>query len=61
MNVNELNMNVKTGLLQLIFEYTLIEDCVFPEVNKFVPELLFFVTVHKMNAQLVEDVNCVVA
>jgi len=55
MNVNEMNVNVRTGLLQLVFEYTLIEDWVFPEVNKYVPELIFFATVHKMNAELAED------
>jgi hypothetical protein len=50
-----MNVNVRTGLLQLIFEYTLIEDWVFPTVNKFVTELVFFATVQKMTANLCED------
>lgn len=36
MNVGDMQVSVRTGLLQLIFEYTLIEDWVFPTVNKFV-------------------------
>lgn len=36
MNVGDMQVSVRTGLLQLIFEYTLIEDWVFPSVNKFV-------------------------
>lgn len=52
MSVQKLNVNVRTGLLQLIFEYTLIEDWVFPVINKSVPELTFFATVHEMSAEL---------
>lgn len=61
MNVTEMNVNVRTGLLQLIFEYTLIEDWVFPEVNKYVTELIFCATVYKMNAELQEDAALVAA
>jgi hypothetical protein len=50
MNVGEMNVNVRTGLLQLIFEYTLIEDWVFPTINKYVTELVFYATVQKMTA-----------
>ena len=60
MNVGEMNVTVRTGLFQLIFEYTLIEDWVFPEVNKYVPELIFCATVCKMNASLSEDIDFVV-
>ena len=59
MNVTEMNVTVRTGLLQLIFEYTLVEDWIFPEVNKFVPELIFCATVCRMNASLAEDVDYV--
>ena len=55
MNVGDMQVNVRTGLLQLIFEYTLIEDWVFPTVNKFVTELVFYATVQKMTAELTED------
>lgn len=56
-----MNVNVRTGLLQLIFEYTLIEDWVFPIVNKFVTELVFFATVQKMTANLCEDPRIIAA
>jgi hypothetical protein len=52
MNVGDMQVNVRTGLLQLIFEYTLIEDWVFPTINKFVTELVFYATVQKMTADL---------
>jgi hypothetical protein len=61
MNVAEMNVNVRTGLLQLIFEYTLVEDWIFPEVNKYVTELIFCATVYKMNAELGEDPSFVVS
>jgi hypothetical protein len=61
MNIVEMNTTVRTGLLQLIFEYTLIEEWVFPEVNKFVPELIFCANVFKMNATLAEDIDYVVS
>lgn len=50
MSVGDMKVNVRTGLLQLIFEYTLIEDWVFPTINKFVTELIFYATVQKMSA-----------
>ena len=37
----------------------MIEDWVFPEVNKFVPELIFCATVCKMHASLAEDAEFV--
>jgi hypothetical protein len=50
MNVQHLWVSVRTGLLQLIFEYTLMEDWVFPTVNKNVPDMSFYATVHEMIA-----------
>jgi hypothetical protein len=61
MNVGEMRVSVRTGLLQLIFEYTLIEDWVFPTVNKFVTELVFYATVQKMTAELSEDPRFIAA
>ena len=37
MTVKSMDVNVKSGLLQLIFEYTLLEDWIFPVLNKIVP------------------------
>ena len=37
MNVGDMGVRVRTGLLQLIFEYTLMEDWVFPTINKYQP------------------------
>ena len=50
---------MRTGLLQLIFEYTLMEDWVFPTINKYQPELLFYATVHRMQAELAEDAQII--
>lgn len=61
MNVGDMQVSVRTGLLQLIFEYTLIEDWVFPTVNKFVTELVFYATVQKMTAELSEDPRVIAA
>jgi hypothetical protein len=61
MNVGEMKVNVRTGLLQLIFEYTLIEDWVFPTINKYVTELVFYATVQKMSADLCEDPRMIAA
>jgi flagellar biosynthesis component FlhA len=60
MNVQRLKVNVRTGLLQLVFEYTLIEDWVFPIINKYVPELSFYATVQEMLAELTEDPRFIV-
>ena len=55
MNVGDLKVNVRTGLLQLIFQYTLIEDWVFPTINAYVTDMIFYSTVQKMTADLCED------
>lgn len=55
MNVGDLKVNVRTGLLQLIFQYTLIEDWVFPTINAYVTDMIFYCTVQKMTADLCED------
>lgn len=55
MTVKSMNVIVKSGLLQLIFEYTLLEDWIFPIINKVVPEMSFFATIEDLDAVLEDD------
>jgi hypothetical protein len=50
MTIKSMNVIVQTGLLQLIFEYSLLEDWIFPIINKVVPEMSFFATIEDMEA-----------
>ena len=55
MTVKSMKVDIKSGLLQLIFEYALMEDWIFPTINKIVPELSFFATIEDMDAVLEDD------
>ena len=37
MTVRSTNINLQTGFLQLILDFTLVEDWIFPIINKVVP------------------------
>lgn len=55
MTVKTMKVDVKSGLLQLIFEYALMEDWIFPTINKVVPEMTFFATIEDMDAVLEDN------
>ncbi len=55
MTVKTMNVIVKSGLLQLILEYALVEDWIFPIINKVVPEMSFFATIEDLDAVLEDD------
>jgi len=52
MTVKSMKVDLKTGLLQLILDYALVEDWIFPIINKVVPEMSFFATIEDLDAVL---------
>ena len=54
MNILSIEMHLKVHLLQLILEWSLLEDWVFPSVSIYANDITFHLTIHKMSAWLIE-------
>ena len=51
-NIENVDISLKLHLLQLIFEWSLLEDWVFPNVSIYANDITFFATIHNMSAWL---------
>lgn len=54
MNIESIEAYVKLHLMQLIFEWSLLEDWVFPTVSIYANDITFHLTIHHMSAWLKE-------
>lgn len=52
MNIESIEAFVKIHLFQLIFEWCLLEDWVFPTVSIYANDITFHLTIHNMSAWL---------
>lgn len=52
MNIDDIEASLHLHLLQLIFEWSLLEDWVFPIISIYANDITFHLTIHKMSAWL---------
>ena len=57
MNIEEIEANLQLHLLQMIFEWSLLEDWVFPTVSIYANDITFHITIHNMSAWLQQQKN----
>ena len=54
-NIESIEASLKIHLLMLIFEWSLLEDWVFPTVSIYANDITFYATIHTMSAWLQEN------
>jgi hypothetical protein len=55
MNIEGIEMNLRLHLAQLIFEWCLLEDWVFPTVSIYANNITFHLAIHKMAVRLTDN------